>query len=386
MYKYQTINNLNIRNKTLFIRTDMNIPLTDNGQIADNTKIIAGINTIKYALSHNAKIILATHLGRPQENEAINQLNSVQVIAEQIQKLLSIPIPITNFQNQPNWHISPLYMLENVRLNLGEANNSISLSKQYAQLADIFVHDAFATAHRRQASTYGVGLYINNRCAGLLFDKEYQALSTIMNSKGLKISIIGGAKISTKLKLIQNLAPKINYLCLGGGILNIFLKAQGFNIGKSLAELNMLEQAIAIIKTIPTNKIIIPQQLVTTKQFNSTANTTIKNLNDIQDDDIIIDIAPNSAKLIAKQILQAEQIIWNGPLGIFEWDNASYGTKTIAESIALSSGYSVAGGGDSIAAINKFNIKGINYISTAGGAMLDFLSGEIMPGLELLSS
>ncbi len=388
MNHYKNIKNTDIKDKILFIRSDMNVPLTPEGTIADDTRIKASIETIKYALAQNAKIVLATHLGRPKEGDEVNDLTSVKEISKRLAQLLNMKqVPIINYNEIPNWQESSIYMLENVRLNIGEKTNSQTLSKQYGKLADIFVHDAFATAHRKESSTYGVADYTKEKCSGLLFEQEYQALSKVINACGTKMAIIGGSKVSTKLAILKNLANKVDYLCLGGGILNTFLMANGFNIGKSLSEPEMLNEVKEIITIINNKKghILFPELVITVTEFSPAATASIKHINSIENEDIIIDIAPESAQKIAEKIYNMDLIIWNGPLGIFEWDIASSGTKIIGESIASSQAYSVAGGGDSVAAINKFQISGINYISTAGGAMLEFLGGDQLPGVEILS-
>lgn len=388
MNHYKNIKNTNIKDKILFIRSDMNVPLTIEGNIADDTRIKASIETIQYALTQNAKIVLATHLGRPKEGERANKLTSVKKISQRLAQLLNMQqIPVINYDERPNWQESPIYMLENVRLNKGEKENSQELSKQYGELADIFVHDAFATAHRKESSTYGVANFTKDKCSGLLFEQEYQALSKVLNSSGTKMAIIGGSKVSTKLSVLKNLASKVDYLCLGGGILNTFLMAKGFNIGKSLCEPDMLDEVKEITTIINDKKghILFPELVITVNEFSPKATASIKHINNIKNEDIIIDIAPESAQKIAEIIHNMDLIIWNGPLGIFEWDIASDGTKIIGGGIASSTAYSVAGGGDSIAAINKFHLSGIDYISTAGGAMLEFLGGSSLPGVEIIS-
>lgn len=389
MNNYKNIQQTDITNKTIFIRSDMNIPLTTDNQIADDTRIKASLATIQYALNYNAKIVLATHLGRPTEGSTPDQSTSVRIIAQHLAKLLGLAeVRVLSLDEVATnqWHHNKIVMLENVRLNSGEKKNAPDLAKRYAQNIDVFVHDAFATAHRKEASTYGIASYTKDKCAGILFDQEYKALSKVIHATGNKLAVIGGSKVSTKLAVLKNLAQKVNHLCLGGGILNTFLMAKGMNIGKSLVETTMLEDVKEIIRIMDSknSKILLPEYVVTTKELSPNSVTETKAISEILDEDIIIDIASQSAQKITEYFKSLDLIVWNGPVGIFEWDNASAGTKIIAEAIAQSKAYSVAGGGDSIAAINKFKIEGIDYVSTAGGAMLEFLAGDQLPGVEIL--
>ena len=384
---FKKITEFDLKNQTLFIRCDMNVPITE-GVISDDTRIKASLPTIKYALNGGAKVIVATHLGRPLEGKC-NPEDSVLPIAQRLSKLLMCDVPLVKSLVAPiRFSSSNIVMLENVRCNVGEKNNSDDLGQQYAGLCDIFVHDAFATAHRREASTDAIGRYTKQVCAGLLMIDELNALSKIMLAPAKPVvAIIGGAKVSTKLTILDNLADKVDTLIVGGGILNTFLAATGIKVGKSLVEPQLIAAASQIINKMSKRGAVVPlpKAVIVAKQFSSTSQAVVKNVDSLDSDDMILDIDATFAKQLSHIICNAGTIIWNGPVGVFEFDQFSHGTATIANSIAMSKAYSLAGGGDTIAAINKFGVMDkISYVSTAGGALLEFLEGKKLPAIDLL--
>jgi phosphoglycerate kinase len=384
---FTKISDLNLNKKTVFIRTDMNVPL-QNGSISDDTRIKAGLTTIKYALDNGANVIVATHLGRPTEGTCAAQ-DSVKPIADLLGILLGQPISVINDINNPiDFTSNNIVMLENVRCNIGEKENSPKLGQTYANLCDIYVHDAFATAHRAEASTDAVGHYAKTACAGLLLGSELDALKQALSTpKHPIVAIVAGSKVSTKLSILNNLADKVDYLIVGGGILNTFLLAAGHDIGNSLAEVNLVGEAKQIMDKMKRRggNVPLPQDVVTAKEFSEHTLATEKSIGDIDASDMILDIGSEFAKTLAKIIKSAGTIIWNGPLGVFEFDQFATGTKIVAEAIATSHGYSLAGGGDTIAAINKFGLSDkMDYISTAGGALLEYLEGKTLPAIIML--
>ncbi|MBY0380263.1 MAG: phosphoglycerate kinase [Burkholderiales bacterium] len=385
--RFRKITDIELKNKVVFIRVDMNVPMKD-GVITDETRIKASLPSIKYALEAGAKVIVATHLGRPQEGLCTAQ-DSVKPIALILSKLLNANIPVIHHLTQKiDFTSTDIVMLQNVRCNIGEKKNSLELAKQYAELCDVYVHDAFATAHRAESSTAGVGLYADVVCAGILMAEELNALSKIvLNPQSPIIAIVGGSKVSTKLTILENLSEKVDVLIVGGGILNTFLSAKGINIAKSLYESELVKEAQHIMQKMHSRGTVLPlpNDVVVAKDFSPTAIATTKNINQLDADDIIMDIGADFAKQLAGLIKTAGTIIWNGPVGVFEFKKFSHGTQILANAIASSSGFSLAGGGDTIAAINKFNVfNKIGYISTAGGALLEFLEGKKLPAIDLL--
>ncbi len=385
--QFNKIQELDIKNKILFIRSDMNVPL-HNGKISDATRIDAGLVTIKYALDHGAKVILATHLGRPTEG-VVGENDGVQIIADYIGEKLSITVPvIKNFTNGITWGKSKLLMLENVRCNIGEKDNSEALGKLYASLCDIFVHDAFATAHRAESSTYAVAEFAKIVCAGILMNAELEALTyAIKEPKHPVVAIVAGSKVSTKLSILSNLADKVDYLIVGGGILNTFLLANGEKIGKSLVEVDLLDESRKIMQKMQSRGAVIPlpEDVVVASEFNPLAHATEKSIDNILETEMILDIGHKFALQLDAIIHKAGTIIWNGPMGVFEFDQFANGTHMVANAIANSDAYSLAGGGDTVAAINKFKLfNKISYVSTAGGALLEFLEGKPLPAIEIL--
>ncbi len=383
--KFKKITDLALKNKTVFIRTDMNVPI-EKGCIGDDTRIRASLKTIEYALKNGANVIVATHLGRPVEG---SNDNTVSPIAKLLGELLHQNITVVaGVPDKIDFGTSNIVMLENVRLNIGEKQNDSILGKKYANLCDIFVHDAFATAHRSEASTDAIGYEANEVCAGMLMSSELDALNmAAANPKSPVVAIVAGSKVSTKLSILENLADKVDYLIVGGGILNTFLLAKGFNIGKSLVETELTNKANDIMQKMAARgaSVALPQDVITAKHFSRDEVAIPKNINNVSNDDMILDIGTQFANQLADIINKAGTIIWNGPVGVFEFDQFANGTKILANAIANSNAFSLAGGGDTIAAINKFHlIDKISYVSTAGGALLEYLEGKKLPAIKLL--
>lgn len=388
--KFNKITDLNLSGKVVFIRTDMNVPL-ENGVITDDTRIKAGIATIKYAIESGASVIVATHLGRPTEGN-VRAEDSVAPVAARLGELLGCQIPvIDNWQDGISFPAAnKIVMLENVRCNVGEKKNSEELGKKYAALCDVFCYDAFATAHRAEASTNSVGLYAKEICAGLLMAKELEALSKAVSSPQKPVvAVVAGSKVSTKLTILDNLADKVDTLIVGGGILNTFLMANGKDVAGSLVEADLVNEAKQVIDKMSARgaAVPLPEDVVVAEKFAPDAKAVEKHLDDIKSGEMILDIGSNFANHLAEIIAQAGTIIWNGPVGVFEFDQFANGTRVVANAIADSHGFSLAGGGDTIAAINKFKLfDKISYVSTAGGALLEFLEGKELPAVKLLTS
>ena len=382
------INQLQLKNKKIFIRSDLNVPIKD-GIISSASRIDASIPTINYAIDEGGFVLLTSHMGRPEEGK-YDEIFSLKPVAEYLKKKLGIKVELVKdyLDQDLKFKTGILYVLENTRFNAGEKNCEEGLSKRYAEIADVFVMDAFGTAHRKESSTYGIGKYVNEKCAGFLFNNEIQALTqTFDNPKKPMIAIVGGSKVSTKLSILKKLSQQVDGLILGGGILNTFLAAQGFNIGKSLYEEELIDDAKFILNELVNRKVFFPKTIdvVCGKEFREDAKSTIKNISEIEDDDMIFDIGPKSFNEISSCLGNANTILWNGPLGVFEFDQFSNGTEQLAKSIAKSKAFSLAGGGDTIAAIEKYHItKEISYISTAGGAFLEFAEGKKLPAIEIL--
>lgn len=388
--KFNKITDLNLSDKVVFIRTDMNVPL-ENGVITDDTRIKAGIATIKYAIESGASVIVATHLGRPTEGN-VRVEDSVAPVAARLGELLGCQIPvIDNWQDGISFSAAnKIVMLENVRCNVGEKKNSEELGKKYAALCDVFCYDAFATAHRAEASTNSVGLYVKEICAGLLMAKELEALSKAVSSPQKPVvAVVAGSKVSTKLTILDNLADKVDTLIVGGGILNTFLMANGKDVAGSLVEADLVNEAKQVIDKMSARgaAVPLPEDVVVAEKFAPDAKALEKHLDDIKSGEMILDIGSDFANHLAEIIAQAGTIIWNGPVGVFEFDQFANGTRVVANAIADSNGFSLAGGGDTIAAINKFKLfDKISYVSTAGGALLEFLEGKELPAVKLLTS
>lgn len=381
------ITDVDLHNKRVLIREDFNVPM-QNGHISSDTRIRAALPTIQYALHANAKVILMSHLGRPNEGESTAEF-SLAPVADRLSELLNKPVKfIKNWLEGVSLANGEIALCENVRLQTGEKKNDPALAKKMAALCDVFVMDAFATAHRAEASTYGVAQYAPIACAGLLLANELAALQkALLKPARPMIAIIGGAKVSTKLSVLENLLPKVDTLIVGGGIANTFLAAAGFAIGKSLCESEFLTVAKKLLDNAKSGgaQIPLPTDVVVAKEFSATAATTVKSIKEIAADDMILDIGPQTAQAYATILQSAGTILWNGPVGVFEFPACANGTKTLALAIAASSAFSIAGGGDTLAAIEKYAIsEKISYISTGGGAFLEFVEGKELPALKIL--
>ncbi|MDO8456467.1 MAG: phosphoglycerate kinase [Burkholderiaceae bacterium] len=385
------------RNKRVFIRADLNVPQDDAGNITEDTRIRASIPCIQMALDAGAVVMVTSHLGRPTEG-AFKPADSLAPVAKRMGELMKRDIPvIANWVESADGIVKlggnplaagQLVMLENCRVNVGEKKNDPVLAKKMAALCDIFVHDAFGTAHRAEASTYGIAQFAPIACAGPLLAAEMDAISKALTApKRPLVAIVAGSKVSTKLTILESLAKNVDQLIVGGGIANTFMLAAGLNIGKSLAEPDLLDQAKSVIAAMKARgaEVPIPTDVVTAKTFSADAVATVKAATDVADDDLILDIGPETAKKLAEQLLKAGTIVWNGPVGVFEFAAFENGTKVIAQAIADSSAFSIAGGGDTLAAIAKYGIEDkVGYISTGGGAFLEVLEGKTLPAFEIL--
>jgi phosphoglycerate kinase len=378
-----------VAGQRVFIRADLNVPQGDAGQIAEDTRIRASVPCIRMALDAGAAVMVTSHLGRPTEG-AFKPADSLAPVAARLGELLGCAVPL-----RPNWvdgvEVQPgeVVLLENCRVNKGEKTNDEALAKKMAALCDIFVHDAFGTAHRAEASTYGIAQFAKLACAGPLLAAEIDAITkALAQPKRPLLAIVAGSKVSTKLTILKSLAAKVDGLIVGGGIANTFLLAAGLPIGKSLAEPGLVGDAKAVIEAMKARgaAVPIPTDVVTAKTFAADAPATVKAVADIAADDLILDIGPQTAALLAGQLKAAGTIVWNGPVGVFEFDAFARGTETIARAIAASSAFSIAGGGDTLAAIAKYGIEAdIGYISTGGGAFLEVLEGKTLPAFEILA-
>lgn len=378
-----------VAGQRVFIRADLNVPQDDAGNITEDTRIRASIPCIRMALDAGAAVMVTSHLGRPTEGE-FKPEDSLAPVAKRMGELLGREVPVVaNWVEGVDVQPGQLVMLENCRLNKGEKKNNEELAKKLAALCDIFVHDAFGTAHRAEASTYGIAQFAKIACAGPLLAAEIDAISkALANPKRPLVAIVAGSKVSTKLTILQSLAKNVDGLIVGGGIANTFMLAAGLSIGKSLAEADLIGEALAVINAMKARgaEVPIPVDVVTAKSFAADAPATVKAATDVADDDLILDIGPQTAALLAEKLKAAGTIVWNGPVGVFEFDAFSKGTETIARAIAASSAFSIAGGGDTLAAIAKYGIEGeVGYISTGGGAFLEVLEGKTLPAFEILS-
>ena len=377
-----------LKGKRVFIRADLNVPQDDAGNITEDTRVRASVPAIRAALDAGAAVMVTSHLGRPTEGE-FKPEDSLAPVAKRLSELLGLPVEL-----KQNWvdgvDVAPgqVVLLENCRVNKGEKKNSDELAQKMAKLCDIYVNDAFGTAHRAEATTHGIAKFAPVVAAGPLLAAELDALGKALGAPQRPLlAIVAGSKVSTKLSILQSLADKVDNLIVGGGIANTFMKAVGLNIGKSLAEADLVGEAKSIIDKMAARgaTVPIPVDVVCAKEFSPTAAAVVKDVKDVLEDDMILDIGPKTAAQLAEQIGKAGTIVWNGPVGVFEFDQFAEGTKTLAAAIAASKGFSIAGGGDTLAAIAKYNIADqIGYISTGGGAFLEFLEGKTLPAVEIL--
>jgi phosphoglycerate kinase len=373
----------------VFIRADLNVPQDDAGRITEDTRIRASVPCIRMALDAGAAVMVTSHLGRPTEG-AFKPADSLAPVAARLSELLGRDVPLrSNWIDGVDVKPGQVVLLENCRVNKGEKKNDEALARKMAALCDIFVHDAFGTAHRAEASTYGIAQFAKLACAGPLLAAEIDAISkALAQPKRPLLAIVAGSKVSTKLTILQSLASKVDGLIVGGGIANTFLLAAGLPIGKSLAEADLVNEAKAVIEAMKARgaAVPIPSDVVTAKRFAADAPATVKAAADVAADDLILDIGPQTAARLAEQLKAAGTIVWNGPVGVFEFDAFAHGTETIARAIAASPAFSIAGGGDTLAAIAKYGIeKDIGYISTGGGAFLEVLEGKTLPAFEILA-
>lgn len=380
----------NLKDKRVLIRQDLNVPLK-NGAITSDARLKASIPTIKMALQKGAAVMLMSHLGRPTEGQPEAEY-SLKPIADYLSEHVGVKVNfITDYLGTAEVvaPVGEVSLLENVRFNKGEKSNDEALARQYASLCDVFVMDAFGTAHRAQASTHGVAKYAQQACAGPLLDAELSALKKALdNPKRPLVAIVGGSKVSTKLTVLATLANKVDQLIVGGGIANTFIAAQGYGVGKSLVETSLTNEAKRLTDLAQERggEIPIPTDVVVGKEFSESTRATVKAVGDVAEDDMIFDIGPETAQYLANILKNAGTIVWNGPVGVFEFDQFAEGTKTIGQAIADSQAFSIAGGGDTLAAVDKYGLaEKISYISTGGGAFLEFLEGKELPAVAILN-
>ena len=386
-----------VRGKRVFIRADLNVPQDDHGAITEDTRIRASVPCIQMALGAGAAVMVTSHLGRPTEGD-FKPEDSLAPVAKRLGELLGRDVPlVANWVNSDDSasvapiHVAPgqLVMLENCRVNIGEKKNTLELAHKLAELCDIFVNDAFGTAHRAEGTTYGIAQFAPIACAGPLLSAEIDAIQkALAHPKRPLAAIVAGSKVSTKLTILKALADKVDQLIVGGGIANTFMLAAGLKIGKSLAEPDLLEQAKAVMAAMKARgaEVPIPTDVVCAKTFAADAVATVKKATEVADDDLILDIGPETAAKLAAQLKAAGTIVWNGPVGVFEFPAFENGTRVIAHAIAESTAFSIAGGGDTLAAIAKYGIeKQVGYISTGGGAFLEILEGKTLPAFEILA-
>jgi len=377
--------------KRVFIRADLNVPFDADGNIAEDTRIRASVPGIRLALEAGAAVMVTSHLGRPKEG-VLTDADSLAPVARRLSELLGMPVPLLQgwVESGVAVRLGQVVLLENCRVNPGEKKNDDALSRKMAALCDVYVNDAFGTAHRAEATTHGIARYAPVACAGPLLAAELEALGRALGEpRRPLVAIVGGSKVSTKLSILQSLAGRVDQLVVGGGIANTFLLAAGHGIGKSLAEPDQVDQARAVIELMKQRgaEVPIPVDVVCAKSFGADAEATVKTTPDVAEDDLILDIGPHSARQLADILAQAGTIVWNGPVGVFEFEAFAHGTETVARAIAGSPAFSIAGGGDTLAAIAKFGIGDkVGYISTGGGAFLEFLEGKTLPAVEILQS
>lgn len=381
---------LDLRGKRVLIREDLNVSVK-NGKVGNDTRIVAALPALRMALDAGARLMVMSHLGRPDEGVPIADQpeSSLAPVAAHLGHLLETNVRlVADYLENPAAALpaeGEIVLLENVRVNKGETNDDDALARQYAALCDVFVMDAFGTAHRAQASTHGVAKYAPIACAGPLLAGELDALEKALKKpERPMLAIVGGAKVSSKLKVLESLADKTDQLIVGGGIANTFLLAAGYPVGKSLVETDLVDTASALMKK---TSIPLPVDVVVAKEFSADAKATIKAVSEVADDDMILDIGPKTAAKLAEIIAGMKTIIWNGPLGVFEYDAFAGGTRAVAEAIAANAGFSIAGGGETIAAIDQFGVtQQVSYISTGGGAFLEFVQGDVLPAVAMLET
>jgi phosphoglycerate kinase len=378
-----------VANQRVFIRADLNVPQDDAGNITEDTRVRASVPAIEMALKAGAAVMVTSHLGRPTEGE-FKPEDSLAPVAKRLGELLGRDVKlVSNWVDGVSVNPGEVVLLENCRLNKGEKKNNEELARKMAALCDIFVHDAFGTAHRAEGTTYGIAQFAKIACAGPLLAAEIDAINKALEApKRPLLAIVAGSKVSTKLTILQSLAKNVDGLIVGGGIANTFMLAAGLKIGKSLAEADLVGEAKAVIEAMKARgaEVPIPEDVVVAKTFAADAPATVKAATDVADDDLILDIGPKTAAKLATQLMAAGTVVWNGPMGVFEFDAFAKGTETVARAIAESSAFSIAGGGDTLAAIAKYGIeKDVGYISTGGGAFLEVLEGKTLPAFEILS-
>ncbi|GLX84872.1 phosphoglycerate kinase [Thalassotalea loyana] len=381
------MSDLALANQRVLIREDLNVPVKD-GKITSDARLKAALPTLKLALESGAKVMVMSHLGRPTEGE-YNAEFSLQPVVDYLAAALNYPVRlVTDYLEGVEVGAGELVVFENIRFNVGEKKNDEALAKKLANLCDIFVMDAFGTAHRAQASTHGVAKFAPTACAGPLLAAELDALGKALDNPARPlVAIVGGSKVSTKLTVLDSLAGIVDQLVVGGGIANTFIAAQGHNVGKSLFEADLVDEAKRLTAQAQANggDIPVPTDVVVGTEFSESAQATLKAVTDVSEEDMIFDIGPDSAKALANILEKAGTIVWNGPVGVFEFDQFGAGTEMIANAIANSAAFSIAGGGDTLAAVDKYNIADkVSYISTGGGAFLEFLEGKKLPAVAIL--
>ncbi|ART78936.1 phosphoglycerate kinase [Oceanisphaera avium] len=373
---------LDLANQRVLIRADLNVPVKE-GKVTSDARILASLPTIKMALAQGAKVMVTSHLGRPTEGEYDAEF-SLQPVVDYLQKALTVPVRLaTDYLDGLALAENEVVVLENVRFNVGEKQDDETLARQYANLCDVFVMDAFGTAHRAQASTHGVAKFAATACAGPLLSAELSALAKALDNPARPlVAVVGGSKVSTKLTVLESLSNIADHLIVGGGISNTFVAAAGHNVGKSLHEQDLIPEAQRLMAKCA---IALPSDVRTATEFSDSAQATVKNVSEVQDNEQILDLGDESAYALAEVLKNAKTIIWNGPVGVFEFENFRRGTEIIAQAIADSDAFSIAGGGDTLAAIDLFGIKEkISYISTGGGAFLEFVEGKTLPAVAML--
>ena len=376
--------------KRVFIRADLNVPFDDAGRISEDTRIRASVPGIRLALDAGAAVMVTSHLGRPKEG-VLTEADSLAKVGQRLSELLGMPVQLVrDWVDGVQVEHGQVVLLENCRVNVGEKKDDEALAKKMAALCDVYVNDAFGTAHRAEATTHGIARFAPVACAGPLLAAELEALGRALHEpKRPLVAIVGGSKVSTKLSILQSLADKVDQLVVGGGIANTFMLAAGLPIGKSLAEPDQVDQARAVIEIMKQRgaAVPIPVDVVCAKSFGADAEATVKASTDVADDDMILEIGPQTAAQLAEILKQAGTIVWNGPVGVFEFDQFANGTEVVARAIADSEGFSIAGGGDTLAAIAKYGIgEQVGYISTGGGAFLEFLEGKTLPAVAVLEA